>query len=87
MTEPQPVPINAHFGDDFVHWLVVVTTADTMAEVAQKVAHFAVGKRLWPRDLPMAVYLDGERQPDQATVAEAGIAPLSYVFVDYVQAA
>lgn len=85
MSEPQPIPINAYFQGDFVNWLVVVTTADTMAEVAGKVAHLAVGKRLWPRDLPLAVYLDGQRQDDAVTVAQAGLQPLSYVLVDYLE--
>jgi Toluene-4-monooxygenase system protein B (TmoB) len=49
------------------------------------VAHHAVGKRIAPRDLPMALYMEGRRVPDGKTVAEAGIAPLSYVFVDYVE--
>jgi toluene monooxygenase system protein B len=46
MPDPQPVPINAKFDDDFVTQLVVVLDTDTMCEVATKVAHHVVGKRL-----------------------------------------
>src|SRR5258708_8421655 len=46
MPDPQPVPINAKFDDDFVTQLVVVLDTDTMREVAAKVAHHVVGKRL-----------------------------------------
>ena len=38
MPDPQPVPINAKFDDDFVTQLVVVLNTDTMREVAAKVA-------------------------------------------------
>jgi Toluene-4-monooxygenase system protein B (TmoB) len=34
MADPQPVPINAKFDDDFVTQLVVVLDTDTMREVA-----------------------------------------------------
>ena len=46
MADPQPVPINAKFDDDFVTQLVVVLDTDTMQDVAAKVAHHVVGKRL-----------------------------------------
>jgi hypothetical protein len=50
MPDPQPVPINAKFDDDFVTQLVVVLNTDTMREVAIKVAQHVVGKRLPKRD-------------------------------------
>ena len=37
MPDPQPVPINAKFDDDFVTQLIVVLNTDTMREVAAKV--------------------------------------------------
>jgi hypothetical protein len=55
MPDPQLVPINAKFGDDFVTQLVVVLDTDTMREVAAKVAHHVVGKRLPARDADMVV--------------------------------
>ena len=85
MSEPQPIPVNGKFGNDFVAHMVVILSTDTIAEAAAKVAHHAVGKRIAPRDLPMALYMEGRRMPDDKTVAEAGIPPLSYVFVDYVE--
>ena len=82
--EPQPVPINALFGMDFVSLLVVVMTNDTMAEVSEKVAANVIGKRIARRDAEMAVYYRDRRVPREQTVAEAGIAPMQFVFVDYV---
>jgi hypothetical protein len=84
MSEPQPVPINALFGSDFVTLLVVVLTTDTMAEVSRKVAANVVGKRVAPRDAEIAVYFRDELVPRGRTVAEAGIGPMQFVFVDYV---
>jgi hypothetical protein len=65
--------------------LVTVTPQDTMAEVAQKVAHHSVGKRIAPEDRGMGVYYQGRRVAPAATVTEAGIAPFQHVFVDYVR--
>ncbi len=87
MSEPQPVPVNAHFGNDFVTQLVVVLDTDTMPEVAEKVAYHVVGRRLPARDLPMAVTYDGRVIDDAKTVAEAGFQPLKNVYVNYVEPA
>lgn len=81
---PQMVPVNALFGSDFVTLLVPVMTTDTMAEVAAKVAAHVVGKRIAPRNAEMAVYHRDKLVPKETTVAEAGIAPMQFVFVDYV---
>ena len=83
MSEPDRIPINAKFGDDFVMQLVVVTSADTMAEVAQKVAHHSVGKRIKPEPRDLVVYYEGRAVAAHTTVTEAGIRPLQHVFVDY----
>ena len=83
MGEPNHIPINARFGDDFVMHVVVITSADTMAEVAQKVAHHSVGKRVRPQPRDLAVYYEGRAVDAQTTVSEAGIRPLQHVFVDY----
>jgi hypothetical protein len=82
-SEPQPVPINALFGADFVTLLVVVLTTDTMVEVSRKVAANVVGKRIAPRAAEMVVYYRDEVVPREQTVAEAGITPMQFVFVDY----
>ena len=47
MPDPQPVPINAKFDDDFVTQLVVVLNTDTMREVAAKVA-----QKMWRQMQP-----------------------------------
>ena len=85
MPDPQPVPINAKFDDDFVTQLVVVLNTDTMREVAIKVAQHVVGKRLPKRDADMAVRYQGRVLSADMTVAEAGIAPLQNVYVDWVE--
>jgi toluene monooxygenase system protein B len=84
MSEPQAIPINALFGMDFVSLLVVITSADSIAEVGEKVAAHVVGKRIAPRNASKAVYFQGRRLPGDWTVEQAGITPLSFVRVDYV---
>ena len=78
-----PIPINALFGMDFVSLLVVVLSTDTMNEVGAKVAANVVGKRIARQSKPMAVYFRDERVPANQTVAQAGITPMQFVFVDY----
>jgi toluene monooxygenase system protein B len=84
MSDPQPIPLNAKFGNDFVTQLVVVMSNDTMDEVAKKVAHHVVGRRIRPQNREMAVYYEGCAIPRANTVQEAGIAPMQYLFVNYV---
>ena len=84
MSEPQAIPINALFGMDFVSLLVVVMSTDTMAEVSQKVAANVVGKRIARREADMGVYYQDKLVPKEWTVAQAGIAPMQFVFVDYL---
>jgi toluene monooxygenase system protein B len=84
MAEPQPVPINAKFQDDFVTQLVLVDATDTMAELATKVAHHVVGRRVPARDMDMVVRYDGRVIPADVTVTDAGIEPLQNVYVDWV---
>ena len=85
MPDPQSVPINAKFDDDFVTQLVVVLDTDTMQEVAAKVAQHVVGKRQPARDASMVVRYQGRSIPADMTVAEAGIAPLQNVYVDWAE--
>ena len=82
---PQPIPINARFDDDFVTQLVVVLDTDTMREVAARVAQHVVGKRQPARDADMVVRYQGRSLPPDITVAEAGIAPLQNVYVDWLE--
>ena len=85
MPDPQPVPINAKFDDDFVTQLVIVLDTDIMREVATKVAQHVVGKRLPKRDADMVVRYQGRVLSADMTVAEAGIAPLQNVYVDWLE--
>jgi toluene monooxygenase system protein B len=85
MPDPQPVPVNAKFGDDFVTQLIVILDTDNMREVAAKVAHHVVGKRVLKRDADMVVNYQGHELPPDMTVTEAGIAPLQSIFVDWVE--
>jgi toluene monooxygenase system protein B len=81
--QPRPVPVNAIFADDFVELLVVLTTADTVADVANKVAHHVEGKRVRARNAEKVVYHNDRILSSHQTVAEAGIAPFDHVRVDY----
>ncbi|MGH2578021.1 MAG: toluene-4-monooxygenase system B family protein [Actinomycetota bacterium] len=85
MAEPQPVPINAMFQDDFVTQLALVLDTDTMTEVAEKVAHHVVGKRQPKREAAMVVRYQGRVLPAGMTVSEAGIGPLQNVYVDWAE--
>jgi toluene monooxygenase system protein B len=82
-TEPVLVPLNAIFAEDFVQILVAVTSADTVREVAEKVAHHVEGKRVRPRDAEKVVFHNGRRLSPDLTVTEAGINPLDHVRVEY----
>lgn len=83
VVEPQPVPINAVFADDFSELLILVDAADSMTQVAAKVAEHAEGLRVRPRDLPKVVFYQDRQIPDHTTVAEAGIQAMEHVRVDY----
>jgi toluene monooxygenase system protein B len=85
MSEGQLLPVNAKFGNDFVTQLVLITTTDSMDQVAEKVAYHVVGRRVAKRDAAMAVHHRGRAVSPSLTVASAGIAPLDYVFVDYTE--
>jgi toluene monooxygenase system protein B len=83
--DPRSVPINAKFEDDFITQLVFVLDTDTMREVAAKVAQHVVGKRQPARDAGMVVRYQGRSLPPDITVAEAGIAPMQNIYVDWVK--
>jgi toluene monooxygenase system protein B len=86
MPDPHPVPVNATFEDDFVTQLILVLETDSMQDVAAKVAHHVVGKRLPDKHLPMVVRYQGRELPADMTVAQAGIAPLQNISIDWVEA-
>ena len=80
---PELVPLNAIFATDFVAILVPVTTANTMDEVAAAVAHHSEGRRVRALPYPKVVIHNGRKLPGHMTVAEARIAPLDHVAVEY----
>lgn len=80
---PELVPLNAIFATDFVQILVPVTTANTMNEVAAAVAHHVEGKRVRALPYPKIVIHNGKPLPGEVTVAEAGIAALDHIAVEY----
>ena len=79
----EQVPLNAVFATDFVQILVFVSKADTMRDVAAKVADHVEGKRV--RALPHEKFVTfrGERLPNDVTVAAAGLGPRDHIAVDY----
>jgi toluene monooxygenase system protein B len=83
VSEALSIPVNAKFGNDFVMHVIVVNTADTMAEVAQKVAYHSVGKRVRPQDRDMVVYYEGRAVANNESVSQVGIGPFQHIFVDY----
>lgn len=83
--QSQPVPVNALFAGDFITHLVVVMSDDTIDAAAAKVAALVVGSRVKAQDKPYVLRFDGVPVAGSRTVAEAGIGPLSEVFVSYAQ--
>lgn len=75
--------VNAIFADDFTEVLVFINAADTMLEVAEKVAEHAENLRVRPTGLPKVVYFEEREMLDTCTVAEAGIEQMDHIRVDY----
>ena len=82
-TAPYLVPLNAVFADDFVQILVMVNSTDTIRDVAAAVAHHVEGKRVRALPYEKVVFHDGRRLDPALTIAEAGVAPLDHVRVEY----
>lgn len=81
--EPSLIPLNALFADDFLQILVPVMSNQTIAELAEAVALHAEGVRVPAQDRPKVVFHNGRTLAAELSVAEAGIAPLDHVTVDY----
>jgi toluene monooxygenase system protein B len=77
------VPLQAAFRGDCLVLLVSVDDRDTMDEVAQKVAHHVIHRRLPAQDAPMRVQYDTRVLPTDLTVAQAGLSLMSFVEVFY----
>lgn len=80
MTE---VPLTFIFRGDLVAQLIKVEDADTMDVVAEKVAYHIVGRRQPDEGTPLRVYVDGEVQPPERTVAEAGLGHMHHIEVGF----
>lgn len=83
MAEPELVPLNGIFADDYSQLLIPVMSNETVADLAQKVAYHSEGKRVRKRDTEKVVYHESRVVPMHLTVAEAGIKALDHVRVDY----
>ena len=82
-TVPYLIPLNAIFSTDFCQVLVAVMSNNTIGELAEAVASHSEGLRVPKRNLPKIVMHNGVVLASAATVAEAGIAPLDHVRVEY----
>ena len=83
--KPQPWPVNAKFGGDFVTQLVLAMSNMTVDELAQEVASHVIGKRLPAEDRPMQVTYEGKVLDGSTLVSESGIVPVTNIYVDYVR--
>lgn len=81
---PQPFPVNAHFGNDFVTQLVLGMADMTIDQFAEAVAVHSVGKRLPDLGLPKKVIYEGKVLDGDTMLVESGIVPLTNVYVDWV---
>ena len=81
---PQPFPVNAVFGNDFVTQLVLGMTDMTIDQFAEAVAVHSVGKRLPDLGLPKKVIYEGKVLDGDTMLVESGIIPLTNVYVDWV---
>jgi len=79
----RPVPVNAVFGSDAVAQVVLFMSDDSVARAAEKVAQHSVGRRVRARDGTLVLYHEGVAADPGVTVEAAGIAPRSFVYVDY----
>ena len=79
------IPLMAAFRGDFLTQLVPVDDGDNMAAIAAKIAHHAVGLRVAARNLPMAIWFNDQRLPDNMSFAESGIGVMDYIEAAYVE--
>jgi toluene monooxygenase system protein B len=77
------LPLQALFEGDVALILVPVDDQDTMAVVAEKVAHHVAGIRVAASDRPLRVTFRGRPVPGDLTAAAAGICPMDVVRVGY----
>jgi hypothetical protein len=82
---PVEVSVQALFDGDFLSFLVVLESTDTIPEACDKVAFGVVGRRVPPRAGVGYVMLreDGTEIPENLTVAEAGLTDSDYIRVGF----
>jgi toluene monooxygenase system protein B len=76
-------PVQGIFEGDFVVILVPIDDEDPMTVVAEKIAHHVVDHRVGEQDRPMQVRHNGTVLAPDATVVDAGVAPLDVLEVAY----
>ena len=79
------VPVQSLFEGDFLAFLVVLSSDDSIPAACEKVADGVVGRRIPPRPGVPYVLRDenGTVVPDHLTVGEAGITEADYVVVAF----
>lgn len=79
------IPLQAAFRGDFLVQLIPVDDGDDMATVAAKIAHHSVNLRVAQRNLPMAVWFNGNKLPESMKFSDSGIGVMDYVEAGYVE--
>ncbi|MDX3763656.1 toluene-4-monooxygenase system B family protein [Streptomyces sp. AK02-04a] len=75
--------VRAVFDGDLMVRLIPIDDADSLAVVAETIAHQAVGVMLPPQDRPIEVWHDDNRLDPKETVKNAGIGPMDILRVAY----
>lgn len=78
-----PLPLTASFEGDVTSLVVPVDDQDSTGVVAEKIAHFVIGRRLPARDAPIRLRLDGQALDPEQPIGATGIGPLGYVEAFY----
>lgn len=73
------LPLSATFEGDLLTLLVAVDDHDSVATVADKIAHHVVGRRVAAKSAPIRVRHDGRVLPADHPIVEAGVGPLDHV--------
>jgi hypothetical protein len=80
-----PVPVQALFEGDFLTFLVLLSSDDTVPQACEKVADGVVGRRIPARPGVPYVLRDenGVVVPDDLTIGETSIGPTDLVVVGF----
>ncbi|MEU6611735.1 toluene-4-monooxygenase system B family protein [Streptomyces shenzhenensis] len=76
--------IRAVFDGDLMVRLIPIDDTDSVASVAEAIAHQAVGTMVFPQDRPIGVWHDENLLDPKDTVGAVGIAPMDVLRVAYV---